>query len=201
MTDFLKLFLSNSLEFRADFEATIYGIHSRSVYFPFIKQTGIKIDTGAHGILIPLRTLGWDPNEIEKFVNANMHDKSKLSVLHGVESTNSLSNTDLRNSSDSFIKAYKGLVITTVADELKVGSLRLTDTTVRVTPFSTGNILLGMDVLKDIDTHIGIDKVSGKTILLSGTYDENGDVYEEFLKALEKHLGYTRINQLPNSDL
>ena len=65
-----------------------------------------------------------------------MHDKSKLSVLYGVESTNSLSNTDLRNSSDSFIKAYKGLVITTVADELKVGSLRLTDTTVRVTPFS-----------------------------------------------------------------
>ena len=149
MTDFLKLFLSNSLEFRADFEATIYGIHSRSVYFPFIKQTGIKIDTGAHGILIPLKTLGWDPNEIEKFVNANMHDKSKLSVLHGVESTNSLSNTDLRNSSDSFIKAYKGLVITTVADELKVGSLRLTDTTVRVTPFSTGNILLSSCVAKD----------------------------------------------------
>ena len=41
------------------------------------------------------------------------------------------------------------LVITTVADELKVGSLRLTDTTVRVTPFSTGNILLSSCVAKD----------------------------------------------------
>lgn len=190
MTDFLKLYLSKSYEFRTDFEATIFGIHSNSIYFPFIRQTGIKIDTGAHGILIPLKTLGWDPDEIAKFIDASISDKSKLSVLHGVESTNSLSNADLRNSDENFIKNYKGLVISTIADDLRIGSLRFKDVPVRVTPYSTGNILLGMDILKDLDTHIGIDKESGKTILLSTQYENNDNI--DYIKNLELHLGYTK---------
>ena len=142
--------------------------------------------------MIPLRTLGWDPDEIEKFVNANIYDRSNLSVLHGVESSNSLTNADLRNSDISFIKTYMGLVISTIAEEIKIGTLRFKNIPVRVTPFSTGNILLGMDVLKNLDTHIGLDKASGKTILLSSKYNNNGDVDQSFIMNLEKHLGYTK---------
>ena len=56
MTDFLEITLTKSLEFRCDFKSDIYGIHGESIFYPSIRQSGIKIDTGAHGILIPLKT-------------------------------------------------------------------------------------------------------------------------------------------------
>ena len=63
MTDFLEITLTKSLEFRCDFKSDIYGIHGESTFYPSIRQSGIKIDTGAHGILIPLRTLCWTVSE------------------------------------------------------------------------------------------------------------------------------------------
>ena len=59
MTDYLEITLSENLELRCDFKSEIYGIYGESIFYPSIRQSGIKIDTGAHGIIIPLRTLGW----------------------------------------------------------------------------------------------------------------------------------------------
>lgn len=90
---FLEVTLSKSLEFREDFKCDVYGVHSESIYYPSIRQSGIKIDTGAHGILIPLRTICWTDKQIKMFLtDAISNHKDSLSVINGVESINNLTN-------------------------------------------------------------------------------------------------------------
>ncbi len=190
MTDFLEITLTKSLEFRCDFKSDIYGIHGESTFYPSIRQSGIKIDTGAHGILIPLRTLCWTDAQIQKLLDdAVKHSRKSLSVINGVESTNTITSNQLRNESESFIKSYKGVAISILADKIVVGNLEFNDIPVRVTPHTTGNILLGMDVIKKMDNHIGTSRFSGETVLLA--CPENA-ISKDYLGALDRHFGIKR---------
>lgn len=187
---FLEISLSKSLEFREDFKCDIYGVHSESRYYPSIRQSGIKIDTGAHGILIPLRTICWTDKQIHKFLaDAIAYHKNSLSVINGVESINNLTNKQLRAETDSFIANYKGVAISIIADKIEVGNLSFTDVPVRVTPHTTGNILLGMDIIRQMDNHIGTSKITGDTVLLA--CPENS-ICDEYLVALNEHFGLHR---------
>ncbi|MBR1669299.1 MAG: hypothetical protein IJ695_01205 [Butyrivibrio sp.] len=191
MTDFLEIELTKSLEFRCDFKSDIYGIHGESIFFPSIRQSGIKIDTGAHGILIPLRTLCWTDSQIKKLLDdAVKHSRKSLSVINGVESVNNISSAQLRNESESFIKSYKGVAISILADKIVVGDLEFKDVPVRVTPHTTGNILLGMDVIKKMDNHIGTSRITGETTLLACPEDA---ISQGYLDALDKHFGIKMI--------
>jgi hypothetical protein len=190
MTDFLEITLTKSLEFRCDFKSDIYGIHGESTFYPSIRQSGIKIDTGAHGILIPLRTLCWTDAQIQKLLDdAVKHSRKSLSVINGVESTNTITSNQLRSESESFIKSYKGVAISILADKIVVGNLEFNDIPVRVTPHTTGNILLGMDVIKKMDNHIGTSRFSGETVLLA--CPENA-ISKDYLGALDRHFGIKR---------
>ncbi|SFU43615.1 hypothetical protein [Butyrivibrio sp. INlla21] len=190
MTDFLEITLTKSLEFRCDFKSDIYGIHGESTFYPSIRQSGIKIDTGAHGILIPLRTLCWTDAQIQKILDdAIISSRKSLSVINGVESVNNISSSQLRKESESFIKNYRGVAITVLADKIVIGDLEFVDVPVRVTPHTTGNILLGMDIIKKMDNHIGTSRETGETTLLACPEDM---ISEDYLNALNKHFGIMR---------
>lgn len=184
---FLEITLSKSLEFREDFKCDILGIHSESPYYPGIRQSGIKIDTGAHGILIPLRSLCWKDSQIQQLLDdAVLNHKDSLSVINGVESVNNISSGQLRTQTDAFIKSYKGLAISIRADVIEVGSLKFKDVPVRVTPHTTGNILLGMDIIKQMDNHIGTSRLTGDTVLLACP---ESDISDDYLLELDRHFG------------
>ena len=90
---FLSSELSRNLEFRLNFECTINGITQESIYHESLRRSGIKVDTGAHGILIPLKTLGWLQSDIDLLVEWYlMNDRSSFTVIHGVESSNKITN-------------------------------------------------------------------------------------------------------------
>lgn len=55
-----------------------------------------------------------------------------------------------------------------------------------MTPHTTGNILLGMDIIRQMDNHIGTSKVTGDTVLLA--CPENA-ICDEYLLALKEHFG------------
>ena len=193
MTDFLEITLTKSLEFRCDFKSDIYGIHGESTFYPSITQSGIKIDTGAHGILIPLRTLCWTDAQIQKLLDdAVKHSRKSLSVINGVESTNIITSNQLRNESDSFIKNYRGVAISILADKIVVGNLEFSDIPVRVTLYTTGNILLGMDIIKRMDNHIGTSISTGETVLLACPEDA---ISKDYLDALDRHFGIKKCEQ------
>ncbi len=191
MTDFLEATLTKSLEFRCNFKSNIYGIYGESTFYPDIRQSGIKIDTGAHGVLIPLRTLGWTDAQIQMlFDDAVKYSRKSISVISGVESVNDLTSSQLRNQSESFIKGYKGVAISLLADEIIVGDLEFDNVPVRVTPYTTGNILLGMDIIKKMDNHMGTSRITGETTLLACPEDFINDGY---LMALKQHFGLSKI--------
>ena len=66
MIEYITSILSTKNEFRADFECSINNIIRSSKYVGNKNRSGIKIDTGAANILIPLKTLGWLDEDIDK---------------------------------------------------------------------------------------------------------------------------------------
>ena len=55
---------------------------------------------------------------------------------------------------------------------------------VKISYDRTGNILIGMDLLSQMDVHIGKSKILGKTIFLACPYDS---MNSEYLKTLNEH--------------
>ncbi len=52
------------------------------------------------------------------------------------------------------------------------------------------NILIGMDILSLMETHIGLSSYNGKLILLACPY---GQIVDSFNEAIEKHFGLRRV--------
>lgn len=180
---FLELELTQSREFRTDFACSINGIE---LEFPYLgRKTGVKIDTGAFGTLIPLRTLGWTPTQINNLIDYYLeNDRSKFSVVHGVEALNKLSASDFIAQSDDFIRNFYGLAIKVHADYIQVADIVFEDVDIRVTTATSGNVLLGMDLLSRMDVHIGESKILKNTLLLACP---NNTMCDEYLLNLENH--------------
>ena len=73
-----------------------------------------------------------------------------------------------------------------------MGDLEFNDIPVRVTPYTTGNILLGMDVIKKMDNHIGTSRITGETVLLACPENAKSEGY---LNALNRHFGIKPISE------
>ena len=188
--------LSKYNEFRVDFSCVIDKSFRISNYDPNIYRSGIKVDTGAAGTLIPLKTLGYTDIEILQLIDSVIKtDKSRLSVVRGVETNNTLHNSQIRSASDSFIKSFKGLAINMQINDFTINGINLGNIEARVTTQTTGNILLGMDIMKDWDIHIGKDINTHETLFLACPYNSIND---EYLTALENHFG---IGTIVNSAL
>ena len=68
--------------------------------------------------------------------------------------------------------------------EINFGGVYVYKDYVKVSYDRTGNILIGMDVLSQMDIHIGNSKILGKTVFIACPYD---NLNQEYLKALSQH--------------
>lgn len=186
-TNYLETTLTKAREFRTDFKCQLNGISSTFRYIKHQRRAGIKIDTGAQGTLIPLRTLGWTSSQIDKLINKYLYyGRTAFSVIHGVETTNMISDYDLQLMTDDQIRKFQGLAIRLKADYLKIGGYEIFDKEIRVTTQTTGNILLGMNIMKDWDIHIGKDNKTNEIIFLACPIEK---INQDYLLALEEHFG------------
>ncbi len=111
-TNYLEANLTKAREFRTDFKCQLNGISSTFRYIKHQRRTGIKVDTGAQGTLIPLKTLGWASYQIDNLINKYLYyDRTAFSVIHGVETTNMISDHDLQSMTDDQIRKFQGLAI------------------------------------------------------------------------------------------
>ncbi len=185
MINYILAKLTSRKEFRVDFMCTINGRESDSIFEDDIRRSGIKIDTGAYGTLIPLKTLGWQESEIDGLTDTILSkDINSVTILRGVESNNTETPNEIRKWPLEKIKQYKGLVLQTDVEKMNIGGLEFNNSKVRVTTSSEGNILLGMDILSQMDIHIGQSKITECTTLLACPYCS---INEEYLVALEEH--------------
>ena len=182
MNSFIYSELSRYDEFRVSFFCRHHNIP---------KYAEIKIDTGAVYSLVPLKTLGVlkaDREELRKlYVDKNMIG----GVLHGVEGVfkdilrkeidNMSRNDKLNQRCFTFWDRFSGV---------EAGGYALGDRLIRTTCDTDGNILLGMDILKDFDFHIGVSSMTGKHTFIGCMRDAISD---EYIKALKDHFGYAPV--------
>ncbi len=185
MINYILAKLTSRKEFRVDFMCIINGRESDSIFEDVIRRSGIKIDTGAYGTLIPLKTLGWQESEIDGLIDTILSkDINSITILRGVESNNTETPNEIKHWPLEEIKKYKGLALRINVEKMNIGGLEFSNSKVRVTTSSEGNILLGMDILSQMDIHIGQSKITECTTLLACPYCS---INEEYLVALEEH--------------
>lgn len=68
--------------------------------------------------------------------------------------------------------------------EIDFGGVCINKDFVKVSYDRTGNILIGMDVLSQMDIHIGRSKILGKTVFIACPYES---MNQEYLEALSRH--------------
>lgn len=182
--------MSKSKDFRADFVLSINGIELSSIYNSGVYRSGIKIDTGARGTLIPLRTLGWTDSMIKQLIERTYNtDIGRFSAVHGVENNNRESSQDVRNMSLDELKEYRGLAIKVIADYIKIDGFEFDKTDVRVSTQTEGNMLLGMDILSIMDVHIGNSLITNNSTIIACPYD---CINQDYYDMLGKHFGLGR---------
>ena len=75
-------------------------------------------------------------------------------------------------------------------EKIVIDGYAIGDCGIRISYDRTGNILLGMDILKMFDIHIGTDK-DGETVLIACLKD---DLSDEYIKELDSLVNYKRVN-------
>lgn len=168
-------------EFRCSFSGILLGRKVRG---------SIKIDTGAGGSLFPLRTLQFAnslrlSNEERKDFYGNLKrgfldGGLKPGFLHGVERTD-----DYKTGLTLYDR--KDLTFRTDIQSLVVENYCISDVrNIRITCDTTGNVLLGMDILSKFDFHCGISNITGEYIFLGCLRERINPIY---LSALKEHFG------------
>lgn len=145
------------------------------------KRVNVKIDTGCTISVISLR----------KFVSSEsfeeMRQLKSLDIINNVENVRSYGvesegmNHDIPKTFEEKMKCT-ALKFRHTMKDFNIAGLSLGDTDIFVNYDRTSNILIGMDILKTWDIHIGRVK-SGETILLACPYNQLND---EYLSELEE---------------
>lgn len=146
-----------------------------------------KIDTGAYCILIPLKTLGIKEEKLLEYKDFFVSNNFICGTLRGVEGTFNLSKEDYLKMSKEDKLAYRGFRFIADYSHLFIDNYYLGNGNCSVTCDTSGNILLGMSVLKDFDIHIGVSRVTGKCTFIGCLNDK---INKEYLDALLAHFGY-----------
>jgi len=172
MSKYIKSVTNKKNEIRVNSEFVIFNTK--------ITINSLKIDTGCGFTTFPLMTLGaFTQTEAEIFKLNDIRNKVKYSLSYGVETggqKHKVPQTEQDKMQCRAMGFFKHI------QNWSIGGVNLGDKCIRINYDRTGNILLGMDILKDWDIHMGtID--TGETIFLACPKDQIND---EYLQELEK---------------
>lgn len=171
---YIKIVLDEKNEFRACADFIINGVwHSR---------INVKIDTGCGHTSIPVAKLGLSKQIADDWKhNDYTNDKIKKVISFGVNDTDERKRQIKKEFRDG---TYNGEALSFVHNvkNIRINDVPMGDFQLRLNYHRTGNILIGMDILKTWDIHIGKIK-SGETIFLACPYNQISD---EYLLELER---------------
>lgn len=178
-SNYILLKLNKKNELRAD-----VGITIESLGLIGLEDINVKIDTGCPYTSIPIKKLGVSSAKAQEWKLRDSNDNAVVKqISYGVNDTD--------KQKQEYIKKFKqgdfdGLpAITFLHHGLTIDfdGIEVKKSDVKVSYDRTGNILIGMDVMKDWDIHIGKTK-TGDTIFLACPYDQLNDEYYKELNRL-----------------
>ena len=171
---YIKIALDEKNEFRACADFVINGVgHSR---------INVKIDTGCGHTSIPVARLGLSKRIVDDWkYNDYANDSIRKVISFGVNDTDERKRQIKKEFREG---TYNGEALSFIHEvkNIKINDVPIGNFQLRLNYHRTGNILIGMDILKTWDIHIRRIK-SGETILLACPYNQ---INEEYLLELER---------------
>ncbi len=182
MSRYIYSELSHYDEFRVNFFCYHHDIP---------KYAEIKIDTGAVFSLIPLKSIGVPKRNRESLREFYIDNNMIGGVLHGVEGVfREMTKHEINAMSREEKLSQRCFTFWDRFRDIEVGGYPLKDRLIHTTCDTEGNILLGMDILKDFEYHIGMSALTGKHTFIGCMRD---DINKEYLEALKIHFKYVPL--------
>ena len=151
-----------------------------------------KIDTGCMKTCIPIKRLNVSVAEALRLKQQAIDNNVKYTRTYGVSDTQATRDADEKLVHDGKLLQCTSLRFTQTASKFNIANFEIGKLEIGINYDRTGNILIGMDILSQMDIHIGKSKITGKVILIACPYSSIND---EYLLALEEHFSIgTLIN-------
>ncbi len=178
MSRYIKLVLNPGNELRTDVNISIGSLNLIA-----IANINVKIDTGCPYTSIPIQKLGISKLQAQIMKRKDSDDMNiKKEISFGVNDTQKDRQIAMSLFKNRQYMKLKQVTFIHNDLDIEIGKVNIHKKDVKISYDRTGNILLGMDILKDWDIHIGtID--TGETIFLGCPKTQIND---DYLQELEK---------------
>ncbi len=178
MSRYIKLVLNPGNELRTDVNISIGSLNLIA-----IANINVKIDTGCPYTSIPIQKLGISKLQAQIMKQKDSDDMNiKKEISFGVNDTQKDRQIAMSLFKNRQYMKLKQVTFIHNDLDIEIGKVNIHKKDVKISYDRTGNILLGMDILKDWDIHIGtID--TGETIFLGCP---KAQINDDYLQELEK---------------
>lgn len=188
---YLMLSLNDKNEFRANMKIFIPSLHCQA-----FNDVDVKIDTGCPKSSIPVKRLGINKKDAEKLKKRDcLNELVVKNISFGVNDSEEKRKRDKEKFSKGDYESLASVTFTHNDVTLELEGVSLSNTTIRLNYDRVGNILIGMDILKDLDIHMGESKLTFEYVMLACPKNL---LCEEYYEALHDHFGIDKGTNLIN---
>lgn len=181
MGRFLQIELNKRGEFRADAKIIIPDVDISDV-----GDYDVKIDTGCSKTNIPVQSMGMSHDSAMEYKWKDLNNSEiKHYMTFGVNDSAEYRQLVAHEMSTEQLMDVRAVSFRHRNVEIEIGGIRIKKA-ISVNYDRTGNVLIGMDILSQLDMHIGKSKILDKTVLLACPYTMLND---DYYRALEDHFG------------
>lgn len=192
--NFILLELNHRNEIRADVNMTI-----KSLDITKIGHINVKIDTGCPYTSIPIRKLGISNEKAWLMKLSDCADPSiRKEISFGVNDSKEKREADKEKFKTGKYMELQSVTFEHKDLEIDFEGICLKKDSVKISYDRSGNILIGMDLLSQMDIHIGKSKILGKTIFLACPYVSMNAYY---LHPLNEHFDLQDTSFKPQNPL
>ena len=176
--DYLLIELSDKNELRGDASFKLLGKKYSNI--------NVKIDTGCPYTSIPVRKIGMSEQLAQQCKLSDSNDKNvKKAISFGVNDDQKKRANDNLNFCAGDYMSINSVSFIHILENLEINGCKISDSIeIKVSYDRTGNILIGMDILKKMDIHIGFSKIYKKNVLIACMKDR---INSQYLVALNEH--------------
>ena len=177
---YILLEMNHRNEIRADANMAI-----KSMELTKIENINVKIDTGCPYTSIPILRFGISSARAQQMKQRDCDDdRIRKEISFGVNDPKEKRDADKEKFKDRKYMELQSITFQHRNFEIDFGGVCINKDFVKVSYDRTGNILIGMDVLSQMDIHIGKSKILGKTVFIACPYKR---MNQEYLEALSRH--------------
>ncbi|MCM1040106.1 MAG: hypothetical protein NC434_12365 [Ruminococcus sp.] len=177
---YILLEMNQRNEIRADVNMTI-----KSMELTEIENMNVKIDTGCPCTSIPILRFGISNVKAQKMKQRDCgDDRIRKEISFGVNDSKEKRDADKEKFKTGKYMELKSITFQHGGFEIDFGGVCINQDYVKVSYDRTGNILIGMDILSQMDIHIGRSKILGKTVFIACPYNS---MNREYFEALNWH--------------